>query len=270
MDNTLKYWTPDTFEISTYKWRIESKKNNSFNTCGSDSTGICTYTYNELGFRGDSIKKKGFKIMCIGDSNTEGVGVNNNETWSSFFSSHVPNSVNLNFGAGGRSNDFISRCLISYFDLIKPDLVLIMYTSPQRREIYTTDGGIEPFMPTNVWGYLLETKDGKNIQELKVKLQNDNEDIVNWYKNHLLIKYFLETKKCNWLWNGWFDIPKEYNELNRFDGNYGKPFLDFGVDRQHPGPKHNFNYSVKLFNHIHKNFNEYLPIDTKSLIKHIL
>jgi hypothetical protein len=266
----LKYWLPDTFEISSYKWGIESRKNNSFKTSGSDSTGICTYTYNELGFRGESIKKEGFKIMCIGDSNTEGVGVNNNQTWPAFFSSYIPNSVNLNFGTGGRSNDFISRCLITYFDLIKPDLVLIMYTSPQRREIYTNDGGIEPFMPTNAWGFLEETENGRIIQEQKVELQNEYEDISNWYKNHLLIKFFLESKNCNWLWNGWMDIPKSFNEFNRFDGDYYNPFIDVGVDKLHPGPKHNHNYSIKLFNHIYKNFNYYLPQDTKSLINKIL
>jgi lysophospholipase L1-like esterase len=82
------------------------------------------------------------KIMSIGDSNTEGVGVNNDETWPSQFSKLITNGVDHNFGMGGRSNDFIARCLITYYDLIKPDLVLIMYTSPQRRELYTKDGGI--------------------------------------------------------------------------------------------------------------------------------
>ena len=49
---------------------------------------------------------------------TEGVGVNDNQTWPAQICSHIPNSVNLNFGVGGRSNDFIVRCLLSYFDLI--------------------------------------------------------------------------------------------------------------------------------------------------------
>ena len=187
----IRYWNPDTFEISSYKWSLSDKVNASFTTSGSDNTGECTYTYNELGFRGDPIHKDGFKVMCIGDSNTEGVGVNNNETWPSQFTKYITNGVNHNFGISGRSNDYICRCLLSYYDLIKPDLVLIMYTTLQRREIYTKDNGIEPYMPTSVWGYMGETDDGKEIQELKVKLQNGNEDLVNWYKNHLLIKYFL-------------------------------------------------------------------------------
>jgi hypothetical protein len=257
VDN-LKYWTPEGFEISSYKWNLSEKVNKSYQTSGSDKTRLCTYTYNELGFRGDSIHKDGFKIMSIGDSNTEGVGVNNDETWPAQFSKLISNGVNHNFGMGGRSNDYISRCLITYYDFIKPDLVLIMYTSPQRRELYTKDGGLEPFMITSQWGYTEETEEGREIQHSLTTIQNDYQDFMNWYKNHLLIKYFLESKKCNWLWNGWMGIPTTYNEFNRFDGTYGS-FIDDAVDNIHPGPKHNQNYSKSLLNHIYSNFRNYVP-----------
>ena len=257
--NSLEYWTPEGFEISSFQFKLENRKNQTYKTSGNDNTGLCAYTYNELGFRGDSIHKKGFKIMSIGCSNTEGVGVNNNQTWTHQFTNLIPNGVNMNFGTGGRSNDFITRCLLTYYDLIKPDLVLIMYTNPQRREIYTKDNRIEPFMPSTSWGYLKDTDDGIKTQEYLTYLQNNNEDTINWYKNHLLIKYFLESKKCNWIWNGWCRIPEEYEEFNRFDGAYYHPFLDFGVDNVHPGPKHNHQYSIRLFEHIKKNFREYLP-----------
>lgn len=258
--NPLKYWIADEFEISTFLYGLNSKRNKSYKTSGSDNTGLCTYTYNELGFRGDSIKKEGFKVMSIGCSHTEGVGVNYNDTWPYQFTSYIPNGVNFNFGMGGRSNDFIVRCLLTYYDVIKPDLVLIMYPSSLRREIYTKDGGIEPFMPISVWGYMEETEDGKKIQNYLTELQNDNEDTINWYKNHLLIKYFLESKKCNWMWNGSFNLPTEYIEFNRFDSNYGD-FIDYGVDGAHSGPKHNREYSERLFNHICLNFREYLPTE---------
>jgi hypothetical protein len=256
----LKYWTSDGFEISSYKWHLSNKINRIFNVSSSDKTEKCIYTHNELGFRGDSIHKEGFKVMSIGCSNTEGIGVNDNETWSSQFTKLIPNGINHNFGMGGRSNDYISRCLLTYYDLIKPDLVLIMYTSPHRREIFTKDGGIEPFMVTQKWGYLEETEEGRKIQSLKTELQNDNEDFVNWYKNHLLIKYFLESKNCNWLWNGWMGVPIDYSEINRFDGQYGT-FIDLSVDKAHPGPIHNSVYAKELFTHIYGRFINYLPKD---------
>jgi hypothetical protein len=249
---SLKYWSTDHFTTSTYKFNLTDRINKSFNTCGSDNTKLCTYTYNELGFRGDSINKKGFKVMSIGCSITEGVGVNDDNTWSSQFSKLILNGVDFNLGISGRSNDYICRALLTFYELMKPDLVLIMYTSPQRREVYTINDGIEPFMPTAAWGYMEETEDGKKIQNYLTKLQNDNEDLINWYKNHQLIKYFLESKKCNWLWNGFNGIPKEYKECNRFDGDYDN-FIDRGLDGNHPGPNHNQIYSQKLYNFINQN-----------------
>ena len=259
----LKYWKPEGFEISSYKYSLKERINKTYKTSGGDDTGKCRYTYNELGFRGDSIHKKGFKVMSIGCSYTEGVGVNDNETWPAQFCNHIENGVNLNFGIGGRSNDFICRCLMSYYDLIKPDLVLIMYISPLRREIYTKDGGVEPFMPTASWGYLKETDDGIKTQEYLTYLQNDNEDTINWYKNHLLIKYFLESKKCNWIWNGRELKSLEYDEPNRFDGDYGK-YLDLGVDNTHPGPNHNKTYTHNLHDFISKNFPHYINNSPKN------
>ena len=267
----LKYWDPNEFEISSYKYSLKERVNTQFRTSGTDNTGLCTYTYNELGFRGDSIKREGFKVMSFGCSNTEGVAVNDHETWPAQFTSLIPNGVNFNFGTGGRSNDFIVRCLLTYYDVIKPDLVLIMYPSPLRREIYTKDGGIEPFMPTASWGYLKETDDGIKTQEYLTYLQNDNEDTINWYKNHLLIKYFLESKKCNWIWNG-CNVREttsiDHNEPNKFDGDYER-YLDLGVDNGHPGPNHNKTYANKLHDFILKNFPHYinyLPKNKQSLI----
>jgi hypothetical protein len=126
-------------------------------------------------------------------------------------------------------------------------------------------------MPTASWGYLKETDDGIKTQEYLTYLQNYNEDTVNWYKNHLLIKYFLESKNCNWVWNGWNvrEITSiDHNELNRFDGDYGK-YLDLGVDNGHPGPNHNKTYANKLHDFISKNFPSYinyLPKNKQNLI----
>lgn len=255
--NTIKYWTPEEFEVSSYQFRLNERVNATYNGSGSDSTGKCTYAYNELGFRGDSIHQEGFKVMSIGCSLTEGVGVNNHETWPALFCGHIPNSVNHNFGFGGRSNDYIARCLLSYYDLIKPDLVLIMYTESHRREFYTKDGGIEPFH-VKKWGYFAETEDGELEHSSMINISNKNNNFQNWYKNHQLIKLFLETKRCNWLWNGWF-ATNDYTDSLRFDGKY-HPFIDLGVDGIHPGVKTNTEYSLKLFNHIKTNFSEYLYV----------
>lgn len=255
--NSLKYWQPESFEISSYKFQLKDRINKTYKTSGSDNTNLCTYSYNELGFRGESITKSGFKIMSLGCSITEGVGVNDHETWPRQFSKLIENGVDLNFGTGGRSNDFICRCLFTFFEVIKPDLVLVMYTFPQRREIYTIDNQIEPYISKFNWGYLKETEAGNSIQKNMDELQNDELDFINWYKNHLLIKLFLENKKCNWLWNGKF-TKFNYNEFNRFDGFDSETFIDKSVDNMHPGPLHHKHYSKLLYDYLCANFPNYM------------
>jgi hypothetical protein len=245
----IKFWSQDKFEISSYKYSLDTRVNKRFYTSGSDNTGKCQYTYNELGFRSESPTKNGYKIMSIGCSFTEGVGVNDNQTWPSNFSKMIPNGVDLNFGCGGRSNDYIVRCLLSYYDYVKPDLVLIMYTFLNRREVYTENGQIEPFMSGNSWGFLKEQEQGRIIQDSLTNVQNRNEDIVNWYKNHLIVTQFLKLNNSKFLWNGGLDVPTDMTDENRFDGEY-KNFIDYGADGAHPGPKHNLEYAKKLYNHL--------------------
>lgn len=245
----LKHWKPETYESSTYSNFLKNRINSVANKSSTDDSGKCTYTYNELGFRGDSIYKEGLKVMSIGCSLTEGIGVNDNETWSKVFSDLI-GGVNLNFGLGGRSNDYIARTLLTFHDMIKPDIVLIMYTIVNRKEIYTNDNGVEPFMPTHSWGYLKDTSSGRETQNMMVSLQNDYEDYANWYKNHLLIKNFLDNKKTKWVWNG-ENLFIDYQDVNRFDSGI-RPFLDLGSDNTHPGPITHKSCGEKLYHHVMK------------------
>jgi hypothetical protein len=200
----------------------------------------------------------------LGCSHTEGVGVNDDETWPAQFAKLVPNGVNMNFGTGGRSGDFVVRCLMSYYDLIKPDLVLILYPDISRKEIYTIEDGVEPYMPTAAWGYMEETENGKLINKNLFEIQNNNHDFINWYKNHQLIKLFLESKKCNFIWNGSL-IQSAYKDEFRYDADFFTNIIDKGADGRHTGPIHQKNYAIKLHDHINKNFPHFLLSDKTKL-----
>jgi hypothetical protein len=180
--------------------------------------------------------------------------VNDDKTWSYQLCKLIPNAVDLNFGFGGRSSDFVSRCLLTYYDLVKPDLVLIMYPNQDRKDYYTDEGGIEPFA-YNPWGFLSETKQGIEVYESLMLTANNNENFINWYKNHLLITYFLQTKNTPFVWNG-AHLYKAVEESNRFDDNY-RDYIDYGADGAHPGPKHNEKYAKNLYSFLQANFTEY-------------
>ena len=93
------------------------------------------------------------------------------------------------------------------------------------------------------------------------KLQNDNEDYINWYKNHMLIKLFLKSKECNWVWDGNNAIRTHYTDDNMFDKDYchltdetANKLIDNGVDGIHPGPLHNKLYAEFLYKFIKEKF----------------
>jgi hypothetical protein len=183
----------------------------------------------------------------------------------------------MNFGVGGRSGDFLTRCLLTFFDLIKPDLVIILYPATNRREYYDDNCNINPFIGTHPLGeYFIKTNEGRNIHNHILTAQTNHENIVNWYKNHLLIKYFLESKKCNWIWDNSF-VDNDYQDENIIDKGYTNGFnifkdgperylLDRGTDAQHPGKLHQEFYAKKLYEFIIHKHPEYLE-STKNLIK---
>jgi len=244
---SLKYWNTDTFEISSYKWKLEERKNKKIFQNGSDKNK-CVYTFNELGFRGDSFKKEGTKILSVGCSHTEGIEVNDTETWSHILSRKITNGVDLNFGLSGRSNDYICRTILSWTEYINPNIVLIMYTYPHRREYYSETGGVEPYHPSP-WGYFSEDPTGQSNWKNISELSNENEDFINWYKNHLLITYFLKSKNIPFIWNGTF-LNTEYTDENRFDGGYP----NLSDNHSHATFEENLKYSNSLYDYIKNKF----------------
>lgn len=244
---SLKYWNTEEFDIASYKWHLKERVDKEILGNGSDK-GICYYTFNELGFRGDSPKKKGLRIMSVGCSHTEGIGVHNHETWSHYLSKLLPNGVDLNLGISGRSNDYISRTIMTFTEELKPALVLVMYTYPHRREFYRETGEVEPYHPSP-WGYFDEEKEGRMIWANKIASSNDEEDFINWYKNHQLITYYLKSKEIPFIWNGTF-LGTKYTDENRFDGDY--PNLP--DEHKHATALQNEVYAKKLFKHIQEKF----------------
>lgn len=254
---SMKFWTSSGFEVGNHSWKLDERRNKTFDVSGSDVSKTNTYTYNEMGFRGDSLYKDGFRVMSVGCSHTEGVGVSDDQTWPHYFSRQIENGVDLNLGFGGRSNDYITRTIVTLTQKIRPNLVNIMYTYPSRKEYYRYNGDLEPFHMTP-WGYFKEDPEGKEEYKSIARITHDENDLIGWYKNHLLITNFLENRNIPFIWNGCFLMDNEYTDKHRFDGDYGD-FREFSVDGKHATYKHNEEYAKRLYEYIKSNFPHYLP-----------
>ena len=55
-----------------------------------------------------------------------------------------------------------------------------------------------------------------------------------------------------------YQVPRTENEPNSDETDKFYPFIDYGVDGLHPGPRHNKDYAVRLYNHISEHFPEYI------------
>jgi hypothetical protein len=217
-------------------WPLTSRVNKSFKTSGSDDTGINTYTYNELGYRGDSVTKN-IDILSVGCSHTEGIGVNDNETWPHYVAEAL-NMTHINMGFTGRSNDYISRTVTSYVRFFNPKYVFVMYTYPSRRE-YWTDEGPQPYA-SQQWGYFQDSPDKWNAF---TELSSAKSDEHNFIKNHSMILMACELAKSTLVWNGSF-TGYEYKDSKRFDGDYS---IDHG---KHATAEENKIYAKNLVGHL--------------------
>jgi len=212
-------------------WPLKDRINKQYKTSGSDNSGLNTYTYNEIGYRGDTVNKP-VDILAVGCSHTEGIGVSDTETWPYFLSEELKFS-HINLGYTGRSNDYIARTVSLYVRQFRPKIVAVMYTYPSRCE-YWTEYGPQPYT-VHPWGYFADYPDKhRNLTELSTPESNRN----NFIKNHLIVQLACEAAGSKLVWNGSF-LDLEYTDTKRFDG-------DYFIEGRHATAEENKIYSNKL------------------------
>lgn len=145
--------------------------------------------------------------------------------------------VNWNLSIGGASNDYIFRTLALCLPRLKPDLTLVNFTWPSRREYICSDGSIYHFLPSvePVWSVIR--------QECYPRLMDlfsapDNQ--LNLFRNYKGVSALLQNSE--WLFSATretvFKALQPFIELDKFVGGFVKDGkqLDTARDHSHPGP----------------------------------
>src|SRR6056300_402252 len=227
----MKDWNYKDFDIFN---DLENRKNSTHNKVGGDKSGKIEYKFNELGFRGDSLKtyqKAKKKFITFGCSHTAGIGNELKYTWSQIISDRIGYKY-INCGIQGISNDTISRSVLSFTEYLKPDFVIVLHTYPHRQEYTTSEGRRCSYKPDGKWDFW-ETTQGNEIHDSITFIQNDENDLDNQYRNMMLIKYYLKS----------LNIPLLQYKLEDFQ----KVQVDNDlVDSGHYGIKTNKNFSIKV------------------------
>lgn len=220
-------------------WPLESRANKTFSRSGSDNTDKCTYTYNEDGYRGDSVTES-IDLLAVGCSHTEGIGVNDYETWP-FYTANLLGLKHINAGFTGRSNDYIARTVLELVPKYNPKIVSVMYTYPVRRE-YWTKFGPQPYAGQQ-WGYFEDYPEKWNAFSELVNLE-DNKN--NFIKNHSIVRMVCKLAGCKLIWNGTFLNLDLFDDM-RFDGEYS---IEEG---KHATAEQNKNYAQRLVAYMKEN-----------------
>lgn len=142
------------------------------------------YDFNHLGYRGSWTEADlDNSIWCFGDSQTAGMGLHEQQLWTTQLAALLDRKT-INLGIAGASNDTIARTLLSATKHYRPSAVCVLMTAPNRREIIC-DLGRSTFFPTAT----------KFIDKLDKKLFNmyldsidDTSNSVNYDKNLILMQ----------------------------------------------------------------------------------
>lgn len=108
--------------------------------------GLFSGTRNEKGYRADSFDHRAdLNIVYLGCSWVEGAGVRReamfSEQVSALLRTRTGGSVNSwNLGLGGAGIDYFMRMASVACAVLRPDLVVLVLSLPERRECYTADG----------------------------------------------------------------------------------------------------------------------------------
>jgi hypothetical protein len=175
---------------------------------------LVTYHFNEWRYRGNI--EPGTNISAsFGCSHCFGYGVN------------TPYSEIIEFAncaISGLSNDAIARMAYTYCEQFAPNVIVVLWTIPHRREWVDTTGKIEKFrmqQNPNEW------------QQNFIELQNNKWDEYNLQKNKLFLKHYCESRNIKLLDYDFID-----NDNQARDG-------------MHPGTDWHMNMAAKILEDLH-------------------
>jgi len=214
-----------------------------------------TYKTNAHGWRSREIypASPNKKIMFVGCSFTMGIGLPYEDVWTSVATRHLEAALGQpveqhNFGYGAHGNDFFAMVVHQVLPILKPDLLVVLFTDPSRRTVFPRFGYRMALLPTYV------PDDAPALHRAYLELQSDANDFMDFVRQHSFIDAAAKLNGVPWVWQS-TNGPQHYPPLAqtakyvRTDNVVDCPFpvygskateatlkRDFARDGMHPGP----------------------------------
>jgi hypothetical protein len=248
---------PTRHPNKTFRW-FNSDVPESYDSKNSIySPEAFNYTFNELGFRCDSfdnMKSADKRILFMGCSQTEGIGVPVEHTWANILLRKIrkefpdTNIPYWNIGLAGCGYDSMTRAIYNLVDVLKPQLIFCLFPSPYRREIMKQNEFIR-WLPASTAG--IDPKFNQIFLEPDwVRYQTEQ---------NLAMMDLILNNKVQVLWDSWFTddnkpleevvsigkLPTFQNKVKRSWASMRN--VDLGRDGMHAGPMTNRRYADYIF-----------------------
>lgn len=212
------------------------------------------YEFNEHGFRSPSFKTPAdIRILTIGCSYVMGIGLPFQHVFHQRLADKIKASTgktvaNLSMGHGGASNDWIARMAVIAARELRPNIAIISFVQPNRREFVDNEGKIYRYWPQ--WDKPEQTYGNKNVYKTMDNIRNLYDDARNAWMNYTIIDNTFKANGIKWAWihNG---LPQEV--LSRIDsircaGQWENHREPLARDNMHPGPEVSDEMAELLFN----------------------
>jgi hypothetical protein len=221
-----------------------------------------TYKINAQGWRSREIvpSSPNRKVMFVGCSFTMGIGLPYDEVWTSIATRHMETALGEpveqhNFGYGAHGNDFFAMVVHQVLPILKPDMLVVLFTDLSRRTLFPQFGHRLALLPNYV-------PDGLNtVHQAFLQLQSDSDDFMDFVRQHSFIDAAAKLNRTPWVWQAYgphvlpplAQVAKYVRTDNMIDcafPAYGVTTTDetlkrdFARDGMHPGPVANKAFGV--------------------------
>jgi len=216
----------DFFDDS-YPLNHQRPRGNTVQWLGSDTPDACkayypnpysntniTYALNEYGFRSDPFVPNKHSMIFLGCSNTKGIGLPLEETFSYIIYTEIKKRVGIglpywNLGLAGCGLDTISRAFFRFRKLLNPQVVIALL--PAYRLEFIVDAAWQS-----------ATMEGSNYNKIFERnriLVEPSVRLYNTQKNLAFIDLILSENKSLLIWDTWDKknyLPNPMSKLDNF------------------------------------------------------
>lgn len=205
----------------TLQWfQSDSEENYLKQGNHSYSRDSISYRFNQFGYRSDEFAllehydPEEFRAMFVGDSNVLGIGSPWEELWTTQLCQKLHRYTGrftrqLNLGWGGTGSDWVSMITRQTLDLLRPNVLFVLYSMVGRRNYFASSTQLYPFLPRMNF-----QKEFEKEYEALVRLTNPYDSFFRFAGNAALVEVEAKNRSIPLIWTTLEHFPREF--LSRY------------------------------------------------------